>query len=99
MAARKVAIVGFATTSREQAPWHDPEFEIWACNAMGMHMPADRRVTRYFELHSDAVAGERLQWCAGQDAPVFMWRGPRWEKRSVSRIMRTTPERIGSPER
>lgn len=32
---KKVAIVGMADTTREDAPWDDPEYDIWVLNEMG----------------------------------------------------------------
>lgn len=49
---KKVALVGMAETTRDLAPWDDPEIEIWTLN----ESPAKRfgyvkRVTRHFQLH------------------------------------------------
>ena len=44
----KVAIVGF-TGTREQAPYNDPEFEIWTVNNLYRFVPRQDRV---FELHT-----------------------------------------------
>ena len=44
----KVAIVGF-TGTREQAPYDDPEFEIWTVNNLYRFVP---RQDRIFELHT-----------------------------------------------
>jgi hypothetical protein len=44
----KVAIVGF-TGTREQAPYNDPEFEIWTVNNLYRFVP---RQDRIFELHT-----------------------------------------------
>jgi hypothetical protein len=44
---KKVAIVGY-TTTRELAPYDDPEFEIWGINDIYRHIP---RFDRFFQLH------------------------------------------------
>ena len=44
----KVAIVGF-TGTREQAPYNDPEFEVWTVNNLYRFVPRQDRV---FELHT-----------------------------------------------
>lgn len=45
----KVAIVGFAD-SRTEAPYNDPEYEIWGLNSLFENIPMDH-VTRWFEIH------------------------------------------------
>lgn len=45
---KKVAIVGFATSSRDLAPWDDPDWEVWGLNQLYRHTP---RVTRHFDIH------------------------------------------------
>lgn len=45
---KKVAIVGFASSSRGQAPFGDPTVEIWAMNSLYALIP---RWDRLFELH------------------------------------------------
>lgn len=44
----KVAIMGFATSSRHMAPFDDPEWEIWTLNQLYRHVP---RTTRHFDIH------------------------------------------------
>lgn len=44
----KVAIIGFATESMGDAPWEDPEYEVWILNMLHAHVP---RWDRLFELH------------------------------------------------
>lgn len=46
----KVAIVGFAGTTRHLAPFDDPEFEIWGLNE-AHRQPWMRRITRWFQMH------------------------------------------------
>lgn len=45
---RKFAIVGFATSSRDDAPFHDPDWDIWALNQVYRHVP---RIDRHYEIH------------------------------------------------
>jgi hypothetical protein len=46
--ADKVALVGFASTSRSLAPWADESFEIWVLNDLCRQVP---RWNRMFEVH------------------------------------------------
>lgn len=47
---KKVALVGFSNTTRGQAPWDDPETEIWGCNeGYVLDFP---RIDAWFQLHS-----------------------------------------------
>lgn len=76
---KKVAIVGFASSSRDQAPFADESFEIWGLNSLYALIP---RFTRWFEIHpidhvkKDLKRGELLQlgldhytWLKGQPGP------------------------------
>ena len=44
----KVAIMGFATSSRSLAPFDDPSYEVWTLNQLYRHVP---RCTRHFDIH------------------------------------------------
>jgi hypothetical protein len=46
---KKVACVGFASSTRDQAPWMDESFEIWTLNDLGRQVP---RWDRLFEMHT-----------------------------------------------
>lgn len=46
----KVAIVGFAPTSRDEAPWTDPGWEKWILNDLFQFVDCSQ-VTRTFHLH------------------------------------------------
>lgn len=50
---RKVAIVGFAPSTRDKAPYNDPDWEIWVLNEYESILPqmGASNVTRWFELH------------------------------------------------
>ena len=45
---KKVAIVGFASSSRDQAPYKDESFEIWSLNHAYSHVT---RWDRWYEIH------------------------------------------------
>jgi hypothetical protein len=47
--ADNVAIVGFASSTRDQAPFGDKDWEIWTLNDLGRQLP---RWTRLFDTHS-----------------------------------------------
>lgn len=47
-AQKKVAIVGFASSSRDLAPWNDTSYEIWTLNHAYQWA---RRWDRWFEIH------------------------------------------------
>lgn len=76
---KKVAIVGFAETTRLKAPFHDQSWEIWAMNQLYRFIP---RATRWFEIHphegphsylADAVPGtDYAKWLAECPIPVYM---------------------------
>ncbi|MFQ5878541.1 MAG: hypothetical protein ACE5JH_12815 [Acidobacteriota bacterium] len=71
---KKVAIVGFATSSRDLAPFDDPEWEIWALNQLYRWIP---RVDRWFEIHKNwnehVVEGtDHLGWLQAAPIPVYM---------------------------
>jgi len=48
---KKVAIIGFASSSRNLAPFDDPSFEIWGLNSLYVFLP---RWDRWFEIHPKA---------------------------------------------
>ena len=56
----KVCIVGFAP-GKENAPYDDPDFEIWGCNEM--HMSEEvKRIDVLFELHDLEWIKEGKRW-------------------------------------
>ena len=70
----KVAIMGFATSSRDLAPFDDPSYEIWTLNQLYRHVP---RVTRHFDIHcnweEDNVEGtDHRGWIREAPIPVYM---------------------------
>jgi hypothetical protein len=48
---KKVALVGFASSSRDEAPFADASFEIWGLNHLYNMIP---RWSRWFEMHTIA---------------------------------------------
>jgi hypothetical protein len=74
---KKVAIVGFAESSRHLAPFDNDEWEIWAMNQLYRHIP---RATRWWEMHKypdyltiDQVPGtDYAKWLAECPIPVYM---------------------------
>ena len=70
----KVAIVGFATSSRSLAPFDDPSYEIWTLNQLYRHVP---RSTRHFDIHAnweeENVEGtDHRGWIREAPIPVYM---------------------------
>lgn len=70
----KVAIVGYALSSRELAPFNDPEFEIWGENQLNRFIP---RADRWFEMHVDwrdaVVEGtNHKEFVHGLPIPIYM---------------------------
>jgi hypothetical protein len=70
----KVAIIGFATSSRDLAPFDDPSYEIWTLNQLYRHVP---RSTRHFDIHcnweEDNVEGtDHRGWIREAPIPVYM---------------------------
>jgi hypothetical protein len=51
---RKVAIIGWAGTSRDLAPWTDDSWEKWCLNTMAQRDEYAANATRVFQLHSAA---------------------------------------------
>ena len=68
----KLAIVGWAATSRDQAPFGDEQFDIWGCNELGMVLP-DRRWDVWFNLHKAVeILPDNRKWLAAQTVPVIL---------------------------
>lgn len=79
----KVALLGFASSSKDLAPFADPSFEIWGVNEIYRSLP---RLDRLFEMHTRAhltrnrvrdaaiVDGdEHIQWMArATDVIIYM---------------------------
>lgn len=50
---RKVSIVGFAPSTRDKAPYNDPDWEIWVLNEYHTILPAGgvTNITKWFDIH------------------------------------------------
>jgi len=80
---KRVAIVGFAESSREFAPFDDLTVEIWGMNAL--YRPGFlKRADRWFEIHNRALIETKLEtrrpngyldWLRGFPGPVYMQQG------------------------
>ena len=71
---KKVALVGFAMSSTLEAPFEDPEFEIFAMNQLYRHIP---RADRWFDIHENwnehVVAGtDHAKWLQEFPGPIYM---------------------------
>ena len=71
---KKVAIVGYAETSRMLAPFDDPEWSIWGMNQLYRHIP---RADRWFDIHHNwnehVVEGtDHAGWLKQAQIPVYM---------------------------
>jgi hypothetical protein len=47
---RKIALIGSAPSSVRRAPYHDKNWEIWACSPGAVMIPP--RIDRFFEMHA-----------------------------------------------
>lgn len=70
----KVAIVGFAASSRADAPYDDPTWSIWGLNQLYRWVP---RADRHFEIHAnfmDAVVDgtDYRGWLRRCSLPIYM---------------------------
>ena len=64
---RKVAIIGAGRT-RNQAPWHDPSWCIWALNEITQPV-----FSRHWELHPLSVQSDwELEWLAQCPTPCYV---------------------------
>lgn len=71
---KKVAIVGFADSTRMKAPFDDPKWEIWGLNQIYRFI---FRFDRHFEIHHDWLYDQvrdtnYQQWLAECPRPVYM---------------------------
>jgi hypothetical protein len=71
---KKVAIVGYAETSRMLAPFDDPEWEIWSMNQLYRHIPrSDRHFDIHHNWHEHVVEGtDHVGWLTNAQIPVYM---------------------------
>lgn len=79
---KKVCLVGYAETSRDQAWYDDPECEIWGVNMLYRFIP---RADRWFQIHHDwndsrkwplsEAGGSPIdvhQWMRESEIPIYM---------------------------
>lgn len=78
---KKIAIIGF-TSSRDEAPWGQPGWEIWTCNNLHAHLRPDQQWDRLYDLHDyKTISGDKaheafLRTC---EKPVVVWNPlPEW---------------------
>lgn len=70
----KLAIVGFAASSKDLAPFNDPTWEIVGLNQLYRHIP---RADRWLEIHNNwnehVVEGtDHQKWLAEAPIPIYM---------------------------
>lgn len=75
---RRVAILGY-TTSLEEAPWGNPEWELWGMNNLHTRMTPEQvaQCTRWYQVHSEAeiqaVGVEHVAWLKeAHPFPIYM---------------------------
>ena len=73
---KNVAIVGWASSSRDLAPFKDETWEIWGCNGLGRQMVG--RWNSWFELHDRVemeprMGADYITWLRSREVPVYMW--------------------------
>ncbi len=77
---RKIAIIGWAGTSRDLAPWNDPTWEKWGLNTMAQHLPYAQNMQRLYQVHdADCVRADITEepayweWMTkNQTIPIYM---------------------------
>jgi len=73
----KIALIGTAPSSRNLAPFKDPDWTIWACSPGNMDILP--RVDAWFEVHSNLLWPECIsygqpyvEWLKKQTFPIYM---------------------------
>src|SRR5215216_2376904 len=71
---RKIAVCGFASSSRHLIPINDPTWELWGMNQLYRHIP---RADRWFDIHwnwdSEVVPGTDYRgWLSTCGIPLYM---------------------------
>ena len=76
---KKIAIVGFAPSTKDKAPYNDPDWEIWVLNEYFTMLPCEaNNIARWFELHQrDTVLNsfrtkEYLKQLQQSNIPIMM---------------------------
>lgn len=76
MAGRKIAIVGTAPSSRDLAPYDDPDWEIWGISPFNYNLMG--RWDVWFELHDSKMFLEQgwdpgfWEWMTKQEKPIYL---------------------------
>lgn len=75
---KKIAICGFASSSRHRMPMTEPDWEIWGLNQLYRHIP---RADRWFDIHlnwrEDNVEGtDHPKWLSEFPGPIYMSDAP-----------------------
>src|SRR3990172_2050996 len=47
---RKIALVGFSSSTKDLAPFNDPDWSVWGMNQLYRHIP---RLDREFDIHEN----------------------------------------------
>jgi hypothetical protein len=71
---KKIAICGFASSSRHHIPIDDPTWELWAMNQLYRHLP---RLDRQFDIHAEWRKGnvegtDHERWLSEFPGPVYL---------------------------
>lgn len=71
---KKIAICGFASSTRHMIPIDDPQWEIWGMNQLYRHI---KRADRWFDVHwnwdQELVPGtDHKGWIGASGIPVYM---------------------------
>jgi hypothetical protein len=73
---KKLAIVGFASSTRDKAPFDNPEWVVWGLNQLYRHVP---RADAWIDIHRDFNAPGKVVegtdfdgWLKSIPIPVFM---------------------------
>jgi len=102
----KLAIVGFAPTTRHLAPFDDPEFEVWGLNEE-YHFDWMKRFDRWFQIHPrwDVMRGNNMNhrnhvnWLMNTSATCVRCAGERgWEIEKKDEAGNATKEFSPCPE-
>jgi hypothetical protein len=85
---KKIAIVGFASSSRDQAP-QDGSFEVWGMNSL--YLNVESRWDRWFEMHSvedmpgvyPQIWNDHKEWLKKFPGPIYTHEKIDWLPNSV----------------
>jgi hypothetical protein len=99
MQAKRIAIVGCATSSLEQAPWKDLSIKMWALPSLHRLWPGlSPRVDLWFELHKKEHAQQFdwWKWALERQPPVMLQEKCPELKRSVAYPREAVEKMFGS---